>query len=117
MKVQHFCQSFHRFIEFVIKTFSSTKVWLDEVTWNPWNPGQVLRVNHPRALNISRRIERAVKMNTTSQYASLPIQVLKIKDFGLFSEFLDASRPKILSFHYSQLINQVFPLNIASYLS
>ena len=110
MKVQHFCQSFHRFIEFVIKTFSSTKVWLDEVTWNPWNPGQVLRVNHPRALNISRRIERAVKMNTTSQYASLPIQVLKIKPrtLGYLVYFWTPAGQKFLVFIIANLLTKFF---------
>ena len=32
-------------------------------------------INHPRALNISRRIERAVAMNVTDRWASQPYQI------------------------------------------
>ena len=46
-----------------------------ETTWNTTN-GQPVRVNHPRAVQIARRIEKAVKMNLTSQYASKQLQVV-----------------------------------------
>ena len=45
-----------------------------ETTWNTTN-GQPVRVNHPRAVQIARRIEKAVKMKLTSKYASHQRQV------------------------------------------
>ena len=47
---------------------------MEETTWDTAT-GQLVRVNHPRAVAINKRIEKAVKMNLTAQYASKPFQV------------------------------------------
>ena len=63
------------FVKHVRRTIKkSVQAWLDETTWDPVT-GALARVDHPRALDIARRIERAVSMNLTAQHAAQPMQV------------------------------------------
>ena len=51
------------------------QAWLPETDWDH-DTRQLVRVNPPRAMEISRRLERAVNMNLTAWHAALQIQVL-----------------------------------------
>lgn len=59
---------------FVQKFTPGVQAWLPETDWDP-DTRELVRVNHPRALDIARRLERAVRMNLTAWHAAQQIQV------------------------------------------
>ena len=59
---------------FVKSCLPGVQAWLPETDWDA-DTGQLLRVRHPRALTIARRLERAVMMNLTAWQAAQQIQV------------------------------------------
>ena len=60
------------------KTLSPVvQAWLPETDWDK-DTRQLVRVRHPRAVDIARRLERAVMMNLTAWHAAQQIQVRRI---------------------------------------
>ena len=53
------------------------QAWLPETDWDP-DTRDLVRLRHPRALTIARRLEMAVMMNLTAWQAAHQIQVRNI---------------------------------------
>ena len=63
------------FLETLVKScLPGVQAWLPETDWDP-DTRELVRVSHPRAVTIARRLERAVMMNLTAWQATQPIQV------------------------------------------
>ena len=66
------------FLVFIVKTLSpAVQAWLPETDWDK-DTRQLVRVRHPRAVNIAKRLERAVMMNLTAWHAAQQIQVRRV---------------------------------------
>ena len=87
---------------------------MDETTWDA-NTGQLVSVNYPRAVEINKRIEKAVNMNLTAQYASRSFQVIDsnrssgAQDMLMFVYLFRSGLPRALNldFHGLDLLSDL----------